>query len=165
MIEAAVRAAQQLPASPLSTGTPTIYVDPYLGNSTNSVFGNSTTDAAVSSTVDGSDLTASLQSLTDALAAYQDLMNPSATGTGATSMDRKIKMLGDDMLSGIQQIAKRAEMAEQENRKMKKKMKKVLMQRGGLFANKTETAATSKSVMDKMGKGVLERYARMVGGN
>lgn len=51
---------------------------------------------------------------------------------------------------------------------MKKTMKKVLRQRGGmgmLFANKTESAATSKTVMEKMGKAVLERYVNMVGGN
>ncbi|KAK1775172.1 hypothetical protein QBC45DRAFT_13748 [Copromyces sp. CBS 386.78] len=96
------------------------------------------------------------------------------TGTAAdvsadlTLAARKIKMLGEDMLSGIQGLRKRAEMAEQENNKMKKKMNKVLNnQRGarGLFANKTTTTTTtSKTVMDKMGKGVLERYVDMVGG-
>ncbi|KAK3399512.1 hypothetical protein B0T20DRAFT_199891 [Sordaria brevicollis] len=189
MIAAAVRAAQQLPSSPLSTGTPTntIYIDPYLGavNTTSAgTFGNSTTTTttttttdAVDTTVDSTDLTASLQSLTDALSAYQDLMNTGTivtdptdpTTTEGTAMQSKIKMLGDDMLSGIQTLAKlarRGELAEKQN----KKMKKVLMQRGamqgmgGMFANKTESVTTSKSVMDKMGKGVLERYARMVAG-
>ncbi|KAK3949558.1 hypothetical protein QBC32DRAFT_326879 [Pseudoneurospora amorphoporcata] len=229
MIDAAVLYAQQFPSVPLSTGTGTpSEPDPYMylgGNAT--VFGNSSvetsaldagmedgtasTAGAAATTVDGTDLIASLQALNDALAAYQSLgltdmdasmsasssALPSATTTttdtdtdaltesGAntaaaltgsdalaartadvpadlTLAARKIKMLGEDMLSGIQGLRKRAEMAEQENKKMKKKMNKVLNQRGGgVFANKT---TTSKTVMDKMGKGVLERYVNMVGG-
>lgn len=180
-------------AVPLSTGTPEVevLVDPYLGNSTTSTLDSedSTAAAATATTVDGTNLMESLQALNDALVAYQGSSSAATTGTDipstvittdgtdvdattsdattmdattdATLMERKIKMLGDDMLAGIQAIQKRAEMAEQENKKMKKKMKKVLSQRaGGVFANKT----TSRTVMDKMGKGVLERYVNMVGG-
>lgn len=216
MIDAAIRYAQQFPIVPvpLSTGTPEIFVDPYLGNAT--VFGNSTVStsdegaASAATTVHGTDLVASLQVLNDALAAYQGLneASSSATGTGtgtaittsatdagvdvdadvdantaalagtdaltmATTttsksadalMKRKIQMLGDVVLTSIQAIQKRAEMAEQENKKMKKTMKKVLRERAAMagmtFANKT----TRKTVMDKMGKGVLERYVNMVAG-
>ncbi|KAK3495409.1 uncharacterized protein B0T23DRAFT_428298 [Neurospora hispaniola] len=181
MIDAAIRYAQQLPNSvvvpmPLSTGTPQIFVDPYLGNTT-TLFSNSSTsavDPAATTTSDGTDLVASLQALNDALASYQDLMNATATAAdnvttgGADASKRKIKMLGDDMLSGIQQMAKRAEMAAAEQ-VQNKTMKSVLRQRGmmansTMFANKTE-AITSKTVMDKMGRnGVLERYVKMVAG-
>ncbi|EGZ71175.1 hypothetical protein NEUTE2DRAFT_88230, partial [Neurospora tetrasperma FGSC 2509] len=180
MIDAAIRYAQQLPNSvvpmPLSTGTPQIFVDPYLGNTT-TLFSNSSTSAvnpAATTTTDGTDLVASLQALNDALASYQDLMNATATAAdnvttgGADASKRKIKMLGDDMLSGIQQMAKRAEMAAAEQ-VQNKTMKSVLRQRGmmansTMFANKTE-AITSKTVMDKMGRnGVLERYVKMVAG-
>ncbi|EAA26858.1 hypothetical protein NCU08773 [Neurospora crassa OR74A] len=175
MIDAAIRYAQQLPNSvvvpmPLSTGTPQIFVDPYLGNTT-TLFSNSTTsvvDPTATTTTDGTDLVASLQALNDALASYQDLMNATATAADNVMTGRKIKMLGDDMLSGIQQMAKRAEMAAAEQ-VQNKTMKSVLRQRGmmansTMFANKTE-AITSKTVMDKMGRnGVLERYVKMVAG-
>lgn len=181
MIDAAIRYAQQFPNSvvvpmPLSTGTPQIFVDPYLGNTT-TLFSNSSTsavDPAATTTTDGTDLVASLQALNDALASYQDLMNATATAAdnvttgGADASKRKIKMLGDDMLSGIQKMAKRAEMAAAEQ-VQNTTMKSVLRQRGmmansTMFANKTE-AITSKTVMDKMGRnGVLERYVKMVAG-
>ncbi|KAK3504242.1 hypothetical protein B0T13DRAFT_485336 [Neurospora crassa] len=175
MIDAAIRYAQQLPNSvvvpmPLSTGTPQIFVDPYLGNTT-TLFSNSTTsavDPTATTATDGTDLVASLQALNDALASYQDLMNATATAADNVMTGRKIKMLGDDMLSGIQQMAKRAEMAAAEQ-VQNKTMKSVLRQRGmmansTMFANKTE-AITSKTVMDKMGRnGVLERYVKMVAG-
>ncbi|KAL0472718.1 hypothetical protein QR685DRAFT_550732 [Neurospora intermedia] len=175
MIDAAIRYAQQLPNSivpmPLSTGTPQIFVDPYLGNTT-TLFRNSTTsavDPTATTTTDGTDLVASLQALNDALASYQDLMNATATAADNVMTGRKIKMLGDDMLSGIQQMAKRAEMAATEQVQNKTMMMSVLRQRGmmansTMFANKTE-AITSKTVMDKMGRnGVLERYVKMVAG-